>query len=111
MSPGLRSKFDKLVKPKWLVDREIWEFVKNSEGPEDAADELWDMLMEAFWTAEWSKDGHIWGISLIKEYPDFVNALSLSEAMEIERLLRVWVDAVREDTLRGISEVLRIPKA
>ena len=48
MSPGLRGRFDKLVKPKWYVDRKIWDFVKNMEDPEEGADELWDILMEEF---------------------------------------------------------------
>ena len=102
LSPELRAKFEKLLKPKWLEDQYKLKF------DEEMATELWDEVITNFGQFN-SEYDTIHGRWLFEKYPEFVNSLTTSEAFEIKHLLISGIDAERHATLAKITKALRLP--
>ena len=102
LSPELRAKFEKLLKPKWVEDQYKLKF------DDEMATELWDEMIANFGQYDPTYD-IIHGSWLFEQHPEFVNALTTSEAFEIKHLLVSGIDAERDATLAKVSKALRLP--
>lgn len=103
LSPGLREKFDKFIKPTW--DEQNADLYPT----EESKDQFWEDLLEDLWAFVVS---HTWTIRILSidfsEYPNFINSLTLNEALEIKFLIQEWLNRQRDEVLDQVDTILRI---